>query len=45
MELSRSPNIKIQRAGSTDAYFHFEILPAADLGVSRIPGKGAGLSR
>ena len=33
MELSRSPNIKIQRAGAQMPDFHFELLPAAHLGV------------
>ena len=33
MELRRSPNIKIQRAGVQIPDFHFELQPAADLGV------------
>jgi hypothetical protein len=31
MELNRSPNIKIQRAGEEMPDFHFELPPAADL--------------
>jgi hypothetical protein len=34
-------NIKIQRAGASVSEFCIELHPAADLGVSRISGKGA----